>query len=391
MQKHPFKKADRMGVLPVYLFDEVARLKSEALVRGLDINDVGVGDPDFRTPEHIVKAMKKALDDGTNHHYSSYQGIYELRQVFAQWYSIRFGVKLDPENEVLPLIGSKEGIGHIHLAFVNPGDEVLIPDPGYPTYQGGTILAGGIPRYYPLRGENGFLPDLSALEKEDLSKVRLMHINFPSNPTTTTASLDFFNRVVRFGLRHNIPICHDAAYSEIYFDHIRPPSFLQAKDAKEIGVEFHSLSKTYNMTGWRLGVAVGNREMISALGTVKSNYDTGLFAAVQWAGVQALRGDQDYLGEMRAQFQRRRDLFVEGLRRLGFSIEKPKATFYVWGKIPGSLASQKFAHRLLNEAGVVITPGVGFGNCGEGYFRAALTVSEERLEEAIERMRKMVL
>ena len=390
MQKHPLKIADRMGVLPVYLFDEVARLKKEALVRGLDIIDLGVGDPDFRTPEHIVKAMKKALDDGTTHHYSSYQGTPELREAFAHWYSVRFGVELDSENEVLPLIGSKEGIGHIHLAFVNPGDEVLIPDPGYPTYQGGTILAGGIPRYYPLKEENGFLPDLAAVEKEDLSRVRLMHINFPSNPTTTTASLDILNDAVQFGLRHGIPVCHDAAYSEIYFDHIRPPSFLQAKDAKEIGIEFHSLSKTYNMTGWRLGVAVGNREMISALGAVKSNYDTGLFAAVQWAGVHALQGDQDYLGEIRAHFQRRRDLFVEGLKRLGFSVEKPKATFYVWGKTPGSLASQEFGNRLLHEAGVVITPGVGFGNCGEGYFRAALTVSEERLEEAMERMRKMV-
>jgi len=365
------------------------RRKNEAVTRGMDVIDLGVGDPDFRTPDHIVSAMKAALDDDRNHHYSSTLGLPELRQAFAEWYKQRFAVTLDPETEVLPLIGSKEGIGHIHLAYIDPGDEVLVPDPGYPTYQGGTILAAGIPVSYPLLEKNGFLPDLDGLESLNLSRVRLMHINFPSNPTTATAPIEFFEKVVALGLRHNIVICHDAAYSEVYFDGVQPCSFLQANDAKKIGIEFHSLSKTYNMTGWRLGVAVGNRDVLSALGTIKSNYDTGIFTAVQRAGVAALRGDQTYLGEFRDQFQRRRDRFVDGLNQIGFSIQKPKATFYVWGKIPGKLTSTDFAERLLEDAGVVVTPGVGFGKYGEGYFRAAMTVDEARLVEAIERIKKL--
>jgi len=389
MINNPFKRAHRMEILPVYLFDEVLELKNEAIARGMDVIDLGIGDPDFKTPDHIVMAMKSALDDARNHHYSSYYGIPELRQAFAGWYLNRFGVVLDPETEVLPLIGSKEGIGHIHLAFVDPGSEVLVPDPGYPTYQGGTILAGGSPLYYPLLEENGFLPDLCQIETLDLSRVRLMHINFPSNPTTATAPIEFFEKIVEFGLRHHMMICHDAAYSELYFDGVQPFSFLQAKDAKTIGIEFHSLSKTYNMTGWRLGVAVGNRDIISALGRVKSNYDTGIFLAVQWAGVAALRGDQTYLAEIRNQFQRRRDLFVAGLNKIGFSIQKPKATFYIWGEIPGKMSSKDFSKRLIEEAGVVITPGVGFGKYGEGYFRAALTVDETRLQEAIERIKEI--
>lgn len=384
-----FSQAQRMEVLPVYLFDEVVRLKNEAIARGVDVIDLGVGDPDFKTPDHIVRAMKSALDDPRNHHYSSYKGIPELRQAFSEWYHERFGVTLDPETEVLPLLGSKEGIGHIHLAYVDRGDEVLVPDPGYPTYQGGTILAGGRPLYYPLQKENGFLPDFGALERLDLRRVRLMHLNFPSNPTTATAPLEFFERAVQFGLEHGILLCHDAAYSELYFDGNRPVSFLQAREAKTMGIEFHSLSKTYNMTGWRLGVAVGNRDVIAALGKVKSNYDTGIFLAVQWAGVEALRSDQGFLANVREAFQRRRDLFVEGLRKIGFRVEKPKATFYVWSETPGGEPSQEFARRLLEEAGVVVTPGIGFGQYGEGYFRAALTVGEARLAEALDRIRKL--
>jgi len=387
---HPLRTAKRMDALPVYLFDEVVRLKNQAAAKGMDIIDLGVGDPDSSTPSPIVDAAKSALDDGRTHHYSSYLGIRELREALARWYLDRFGVSLDPETEVLPLIGSKEGIGHIPLAYVDPGDEVLIPDPGYPTYQGGTILAEGRPLYYPLSAENGFLPDLRAIERLDLRRVRLMHINFPSNPTTATASLDFFDEVAAFGIRQGIIICHDAAYSEVYFDGIQPPSFLQAHDAKRIGIEFHSLSKTYNMTGWRLGVAVGNRDIIAALGSVKSNYDTGIFQAVQWAGVAALTGNQAYLDQMRIRFQQRRDRFVEGLNNIGFSIRKPKATFYVWGAIPGKGSSREFARKLLDEAGVVVTPGRGFGECGEGYFRAAMTVDESRLEEAVARIGKTI-
>jgi LL-diaminopimelate aminotransferase len=381
--------AARMGDLPVYLMDEVVRLKNQAAARGVDVIDLGVGDPDFPTPSHIREAAHAALEDEANHHYSSYRGLAELRQAFADWYSQRFNVSLDPEAEVLPLIGSKEGIGHIHLAYVSPGDEVLIPDPGYPTYQGGTILAGGIPRYYPLSAGGGWLPDLDAIARLDLRRVKLMHLNFPGNPTAATAPLEFFERAAAFALTHNILLCHDAAYSELYFDGIRPPSFLQARDAKRVGIEFHSLSKTYLMTGWRIGVAVGNREIIAALGSVKSNYETGIFPVVQRAGIAALRGDQGFLEDIRGRFQRRRDRFVDGLGKLGFSIQKPKATFYVWGGIPENEPSGRFAARLLNDAGIVVTPGAGFGPCGEGYFRAAMTVDETRLQEAVERMQKV--
>ena len=386
----PLRTARRMDALPVYLFDEVVRLKNEAVARGMDVIDLGIGDPDFPTPEAIRQAAHAALEDDSNHHYSSFRGIPELRRAFADWYRSRFGVVLDPESEVLPLIGSKEGIGHVHLALVDPGDEVLIPDPGYPTYQGGTILAGGVPRYYPLRGEFGFLPDLAALEREDLARVRMMHINFPSNPTTATASLDLFEAVAEFGRRRNIVICHDAAYSEVYFEGARPPSFLQVPDGKRVGVEFHSLSKTYLMTGWRIGVAVGNAAAIAALGAVKSNYETGIFPVVQRAGIAALCGDPTALDGMRARFQRRRDLFVDGLNGIGFSVRKPQATFYVWVPIPGGEPSAAFARRLLDEAGVVVTPGAGFGAHGEGYFRAAMTVDEARLAEAINRIRRLM-
>lgn len=383
------RKAKRMADLPVYLMDEVVRLKNQAVGRGMDVIDLGVGDPDFPTPPHILAAAHAALDDAANHHYSSYRGFAELRRAFAAWYQDRFGVLLDPETEVLPLIGSKEGIGHVHLAFVEPGDEVLIPDPGYPTYQGGTILAGGAPRYYPLRAGTGWLPDLAELEQQDLSRVKLMHINYPSNPTAASASLEFFAQVAAFGLRHNVVICHDNAYSEVYFDGIRPPSFLQADGARRIGIEFHSLSKTYLMTGWRIGVAVGHADVIATLGDVKSNYETGIFPVVQRAGVAALTGDQSLLECMRKRFQERRDLFVDGLNRLGYATQTPQATFYAWARIPGGETSASFVRRLLDAVGVVVTPGAGFGPRGEGYFRAALTVDEARLADALDRIRRV--
>lgn len=381
-----FRTARRMDALPTYLFDEVVRLRNQAIARGMDVIDLGVGDPDFDTPHAIREAAHAALEDGANHHYSSFRGLAELRQAFADWYLARFGVSLDPETEILPLIGSKEGIGHVHLAVVDPGDEVLIPDPGYPTYQGGTILAGGAPRYYPLSEETRWLPDLAAIDAMDLRRARLLHINFPSNPTTATAPLAFFDAVVDLARRRRLIVCHDAAYTEVYFDGVRPPSFLQARDARRVGIEFHSLSKTYLMTGWRIGVAVGNAPIIAALGAVKSNYETGIFPVVQRAGIAALRGGDTALDEMRVRFQQRRDLFVDGLRRLGFGVQKPQATFYAWARIPGGESSAQFARRLLDETGVVVTPGAGFGPHGDGYFRAALTVPRPRLEEALARI-----
>jgi len=380
-----FQCARRLQVLPEYLFDIIAMKKAEAVAKGKDVIDLGVGDPDLPSPLHVVEALKKAVDDPSHHRYSSFKGMQELRETFAAWFFLRYGVDLDPDGEILPLIGSKEGIGHIHLALVDPGDKVLVPDPGYPTFQGGTILAGGIPVYYPLLPGRGFMPDLQSIEKMDLRGVKIMHINFPSNPTTAVADLDFFRQMVKFGRRHGIIVCHDAAYAELFFD--EPcPSFLQARGAMEVGVEFHSLSKTYNMTGWRLGFAAGNRDIVKALGKVKANYDTGVFSAVQRAGIAALSGDQGCVQRSREIFRKRRDIFIEGLASMGLEAVEPRATFYVWSPVPGGYTSMEFAEKILEKTAVVVTPGSGFGEYGEGYFRTALTVPESRLQEAIDRM-----
>ena len=378
--------AARFAAFPRYPLADVPEIKRKLKAEGVDVIDLGAGDADMPPPGAAVAALQASAGVTEMSRYPFQLGLPSFRAAVAAWMERRFGVKLDPLTELLPLIGSKEGIGHIHLAFVEPGDEVLIPDPGYPTYQGGTILAGGTPRYYPLRAETGWLPDLAELERQDLSRVKLMHINYPSNPTTASADLECFAAVAAFGLRHNIIICHDNAYSEVYFDGVRPPSFLQAKDAKKIGIEFHSLSKTYLMTGWRIGVAVGHADVIAALGDVKSNYETGIFPVVQQAGVAALTGDQSLLETMRRHFQQRRDLFADGLARLGYLVQKPKATFYVWARTPKGLSSMDTVTHIFDQVGVMCTPGNGFGPSGEGYVRFALTVDQPRLEEAVQRL-----
>lgn len=384
-----FKVADRLSKLPPYLFAELDRMKREAKARGMDIISLGIGDPDMPTPPNIVEKLKAAAADPANHQYPSYEGLLEFRVAVTQWYEKRFGVKLDPETEALSLIGSKEGIGHVALAFVEPGDTALIPDPAYPVYQAGTIFAGGQPVYMPLTEENGFLPDLNRIEDSELKRAKILYINYPNNPTAAAAELDFFSRVVDFARRHNILVCHDAAYSEIAFDGYEPHSFLEIDGAKDVGFEFHSLSKTFNMTGWRIGFAVGNSSALAGLGRIKTNLDSGVFQAVQVAGIEALRNSLHTIKQMREVYQKRRDALVSGLRKIGFEFEKPKASFYVWAKVPKGYGSMEFAARLLNESGVVVTPGVGFGSFGEGFFRMALTVNEERLNEAIWRISRV--
>ena len=381
--------ADRLKRLPPYLFAQLDEAKARQLARGVDVIDLGVGDPDLPTPKPIIDRMKKAVENPQHHRYPSYEGMLSFREAVARWYKKRFGVDLDPQGEVITLIGSKEGIGHIPLAFVNPGEVVLVPDPGYPVYGGATILAGGEPFNVSLKEEKGFLPDLSSIPGDVLARARLMFLNYPNNPTAAVASLDFFKEAVDFAREHGIILCHDAAYSEMYYG--EPPcSILEVEGARDVAIEFHSLSKTFNMTGWRIGMAVGNPAVIQGLKKVKTNIDSGAFQAIQEAGIEALDG-QHGVDDMRRVYRERRDLFVGELKKAGFQVEAPQATFYVWFPVPHGTDSITFATRALEEAGVVITPGVGFGSHGEGYVRAALTVSKERLEEAAQRLARVLV
>ena len=382
-----FEKAERLKKLPPYLFKEIDRKKAEVRARGVDIIDLGIGDPDLPTPPHIIEALKKAAEDPATHRYPSYSGMGDFKEAVAKWYQERFGVELDPDTEVISLIGSKEGIAHFPLAFVNPGDVALVPAPAYPVYNIATMFAGGESYFMPLLSENRFLPDLDAIPDKITSRARIMFINYPNNPTSAVADLGFFRKVVEFARDNNILVCHDAAYTEMAFDGYRPPSFLAADGAKEVGIEFHSLSKTYNMTGWRIGFAVGNREAIDGLGAIKSNIDSGVFQAVQMAGIEAIRGDQSCVRDMVQVYSRRRDLMVKGLQDVGFEVESPRATFYLWIKVPEGYTSSDLTERLLEDAGLVVTPGNGFGEPGEGYFRIALTQKRERLAEAVQRLK----
>jgi len=382
-------KADRLLQLPPYLFMEIDRLKAEVRAKGVDIIDLGVGDPDLPTPEHILKRLIEATQDPSNHRYPSYSGMNDFRKSVAAWYQRRFNVTLDPVEEVVTLIGSKEGIAHFPLAFINPGDYALMTSPGYPVYFSGTLFAGGRSYFLPLRKENHFLPDLSQIPGEVSRQARVLFINYPNNPTAAVADRSFFEGVVAFAREHRIIIAHDAAYSEMAYDGYRPLSFLGVPGAKEVGLEFHSLSKTYNMTGWRIGFAVGNARLIGGLSQVKSNIDSGVPQAIQWAGIEALEGPQSCLEEMRTVYQRRRDLMVRGLRQIGLSVDSPKASFYLWVEVPKGYTSARTTLHLLQQAGIVTTPGNGFGEPGEGYFRISLTVPQERLEEAVARLSRV--
>ncbi len=388
MPKINIVPADRIKNLPPYLFAAIDKMKQEAIRQGKDVINLGIGDPDLPTPAPIIERLQKAVADPRNHQYPSYEGMLSFRQAVAKWYQSRFNVTLDPVTEVVTLIGSKEGIGHAPLAFINPGDTALMTSPGYPVYHAGTLFAGGRSYFVPLLEKNGFLPDLSSIPESVAKEARIFFINSPNNPTAAVATRAFFESVIDFANRYNILICHDAAYSEIYYDGVRPVSFLDVPGAKEVGIEFHSLSKTFNMTGWRIGFAVGNGEALAALLKIKSNMDSGVFQAVQEAGIAALEMQDAALGPIRKIYQERRDALVPGLHKLGFKVVSPQASFYVWIKIPANTLSAEFASRLLSEAAIVATPGVGFGTAGEGYIRMTLTSSTERLLEAIDRMEK---
>lgn len=385
------QKAKRIQDLPPYLFAEIDRKKKQLVSRGVDIISLGIGDPDLPTPDHIVMRLREAAGDPVNHRYPDYEGLPAFRRAAADWYRKRFSVELDPDTEVVSLIGSKEGIAHMPIAFVDPGDIVLCPDPGYPVYAIGTGFCSGTMYRMPLTKQNQFLPDLGAIPKAVADRAKLMWLCYPNNPTAATATREFFREAVAFAQRHNVILCHDAAYSEIYFDGQAPISFLEIDGSRDVGIEFHSLSKTYNMTGWRLGFAVGNRDLVAGLGRVKTNVDSGVFQAVQEAGIAALGGDQSCVQRFRDIYQRRRDLVVAALRRIGLSCVPPRATFYVWVETPKGYTSAQFATRVLEESGVVITPGTGFGEHGEGYVRLSLTVPDARLKEAVERIQGLKL
>ncbi len=378
--------ADRVKNLPPYLFATIDRMKEKAVGRGVDLIDLSIGDPDTPTPRHIVERMRKAVKNPQHHQYPSYAGMLSFREAAADWFRKRFNVSLNPGTEILSLIGSKEGIGHLPLAFINPGDVVLVPSPGYPVYPVAALFAGGRSHAMPLLEKNGYLPDLKAIPRGVLKKAKLMFINYPNNPTAAVAGRAFYKELVEFAARHNILVCHDAAYSEIYYDGRKPLSFLQVPGAKSVGIEFHSLSKTYNMAGWRIGFAAGNREAIAGLGRIKTNLDSGIFQAVQEAGIEALKTDDKVLGKIRDMYRERRDVLYEGLTALGLEVRKPVATFYLWAKVPPGFTSTDFTVRLLNKAGVLTTPGNGFGEPGEGYVRFALTVPVRRMKEAVDRI-----
>jgi LL-diaminopimelate aminotransferase len=384
------KKAERIQKLPPYLFAEIDRLKRQVAARGVDLINLGIGDPDTPTPAHIVERLRDAAKNPANHRYPDYEGLPSFRRAAAGWMERRYGVPLDPDTEVVSLIGSKEGIANMAVAFVDPGDVVLVPDPGYPVYHIGTSFNGGTTYRLPLRRENAFLPDLSAIPDEVARRAKLLWLNYPNNPTSAVAPRSFFADVVRFAERHDVIVCHDAAYAEIYFGE-RPPSILEIPGAREVAIEFHSLSKTFSMTGWRIGFAVGHPELVGGLGKVKTNVDSGVFQAVQEAAIAALTGDAGVVDELRAMYRERRDILVEGLGRVGLPCEPPAGTFYVWVPVPRGLTAAGLATRCLTEAGVVVTPGNGFGDAGEGYIRLTLCSPVERLREAVERLRGLAL
>jgi len=381
--------SERLKNLPSYLFVEIDKAKRKAIAEGRDVINLGVGDPDLPTPEHIIEAMKCAVGDGGNHHYALDGGLPDLKTEIATWFQNRFNVALNPENEIYPLIGSKEGLAHLPLGVINQKDKVLLTDPAYPAYRPTIEFAGGKIINVPLKASNGFLPDLKKIA--DSKDPKMIVINYPNNPTAATATKEFYTQLVALARDKGFMIVSDMAYSEVYFDNEKPLSILEIEGAKDVAIEFHSLSKTYYMTGWRIGWACGNPTLVAALAKVKSNYDSGIFQAIQVAGIAALKSDPEITEDMRALFQDRRDYLINGLRGLGWKITPPKAAFYVWAKIPkGFSNSMETSKAFLDKANIVITPGNGFGNEGEGYVRMALTVSKDRINEAVTRLQKVL-
>ncbi len=381
------EEAERIKALPPYLFARIDEKIEAAKAKGVDVISLGIGDPDRPTPEHIIKKLAEEAHNPANHRYPSYVGMPVYRQAVSTYYQRRFNVELDPKKEVVALIGSKEGIAHVTWCYLNPGDIALVPDPGYPVYNVGVMLTGAESYRMPILEENGFLPDFDIIPPDVAKRAKLMFLNYPNNPTGGIADAAFYTKAIAFAKKYDIIICHDAAYQEIYFDGYKPISFLEVEGAGDVGIEFGSLSKTYNMTGWRVGWAAGNARVIEALGRIKSNIDSGIFQAVQAAAVEALLGPQECVAEMRQVYRERRDMVIDGLNEMGWNLNKSLATIYIWPRVPKSFTSSSFAELVLEKAGVVITPGNGYGECGEGYFRISLTLPTERLREALERMR----
>jgi LL-diaminopimelate aminotransferase len=380
------KFSQRVENLPPYLFVQISKKIAAKKARGEEVISFGIGDPDIPTPQPIIEELCRTARDPANHRYPESEGLPELRQAIALWYKNRFSVILDPEKEVLPLIGAKEGIAHIALCLIDPGDIALIPDPAYPVYAIGTNLCGGKPYYLPLNENNHFLPDLDSIPADILKKATILWLNYPNNPTGATADLSFFNKAVEFAQKNGLAICHDGPYTEVFYDNYKPVSFMQAAGAREVGIEFHSLSKSYNMTGWRIGMAVGNAKIIDALRRIKSNLDSGIPQAIQYMAIKALTQSQDCIAEHNRIYQKRRDRVVQTLDKLGIKTNLPRASLYIWAKCPRGYSSAEFAEDLLEQVGVVVTPGNGYGPNGEGYVRLSLTISDQMLEKGLTRL-----
>ena len=380
------KTAKRIEKLPPYLFVGISKKIAEKRAQGIDVISLGIGDPDLPTPQHIIDRLCHAARESQNHRYPESEGLPEFRQAVAAWYKKRFNVNLDPNKEVVSLIGAKDGVAHISLCLIDPGDIALVPDPGYPVYARGTMFCGGESYYMPLQEEGRFLPNLDSIPAKIARKARVLWLNYPNNPTGAVADLNFFDRVVSFAKKYDIAVCHDAPYTEVAFDGYKPVSFLQAKEAIDVGIEFHSLSKTYNMTGWRVGMAVGNAEIIDALKRIKSNIDSGIPQAIQHAAIEALTGPQECVAENVAIYQRRRDKVLETLSKIGIKATRPRASLYIWARVPDEYSSIEFATKWLEDLAVVVIPGIGYGQNGEGYIRISLTVPDKRLDEALSRI-----
>ena len=382
------QKAECLNHLAPYLFAQIDAKRDALVAQGVDVISLGIGDPDMPTPSHIFDALIKAAQNPANHQYPDYAGSLAYREACADWMRDRFGVTLDPKTEVLALIGSKEGIAHLHTAFVNPGDYVLAPSIGYPVYSGGATLQSANTYFMPMTAENGFLADFEQVPEDILKRAKIMFLGYPNNPTGAIATEEYFDKAIDFCIRHDLLLAHDNAYCEIGFDGYRAPSILERPRAMECCIEFFSLSKAYNMTGWRIGFAAGNPYAIEALGTVKNNLDSGQFGAIQDAAIVALRSSQDCIDEMNAIYMRRRDAIVEALQAIGLECNTPQATIYVWAKVPNGYTSAEFAEKLLEQAHVIVTPGSGYGPDGEGYIRISLTTPDDRLLEAVDRIKK---
>ena len=380
------KFASRIEKVPPYLFVEISRKIAAKREQGIDVISFGIGDPDIPTPDNVIEKLRETALDGPNHRYPETDGLPEFRQAVADWYQRRFGISVHPDKETLPLVGAKEGIGHAALCFIEPGDIALVPDPGYPVYSVGTWFAGGECHWMPLLEENGWMPDLDAIPDDVADKARVIWLNYPNNPTGAIAEAGYFEKVVEFAKEHDIAVMHDASYSEVAFDGYRPVSFLETPGAIDVGVEFHSLSKSYNMTGWRLGMAVGNEDIISALMVIKSNLDSGVPNAIQYMGMEAMELSQEAIDERNAIYERRRDRVVQTLQEIGLDAIPPKASLYVWTRIPEGFTSAEVTALLLDEADIVVTPGNGYGEYGEGYIRLSLTINDEDMEKGLAKL-----